>query len=339
MTGNMITRWANLCENLDGGFVTEEQTPSDVETIMASFSQDVSDAKFSPTKEFLEVAYGIFNGKFFGDSLPKRLIFQVKVQPTQSYIGLASYMCNNATGFVQAVSITLNGAKTLTLHEWLEVVLHEMIHVLDYQTNPSNFTRYRRRFYDPHGYWFRTEGQKYAKYGFHVQRYCEAEIGVNDQDPKMKRRIANSVFLYMVHGTENRPMVMKMSRSSMYKNVDCIMKRIREGSKFGVGVKEIKVMTSENPNIARLSDLRMKDSTSKISWWWFTDEFKNNYGPFKDEDTIEILGTGSGMNENQDENVVESENPEDVIEDIYDNIDCVRNVTDIGNDRFIVQIP
>lgn len=79
---------------------------------------------------------------------------------------------------------------------------------------------------------------------------------------------------------------MKMSRSSLNRNLEYITERIKRGSKFGIGVKEIKVMTSDNPNIALLTDMRMRDSTSKISWWWFTESFREKYGPFKEEETF-----------------------------------------------------
>jgi hypothetical protein len=38
---------------------------------MASFETDVSDEKFSPSREFLRVAYGIFNDRFFRGKLPE----------------------------------------------------------------------------------------------------------------------------------------------------------------------------------------------------------------------------------------------------------------------------
>ena len=194
---DLIRYWASLLESGPGRIVSEESTPSDMDEIMASFNSDVSPRKLVPTTKFLENAYRIFNRKFFGDRLPQRLVFQIKAQPTQSYVGLAYYEYNNRTGSVRAVAITLNSARTLTLHEWLEVVLHEMIHVLDYETNPRSFVGYMRRAYDAHGAWFLNEGKKYEKYGFHVQKYCAADIGVNDSNPRIKGRIQNSVFLYM----------------------------------------------------------------------------------------------------------------------------------------------
>ena len=124
------------------------------------------------------------------------------------------------------------------MHEWLEVVLHEMIHILDYETNPNHFTGVMRHAYDPHGYWFMNEGDKYTKHGFHVQKYCKADIGINTDDDKVKNRISNSVFLYMKGS--GRPMIMKMSRKNLDRNLDYITSRMgKPYSTFGDGVKEI----------------------------------------------------------------------------------------------------
>ena len=308
---------------------------------MASFHKDVSKKKFSPTSDFLETAYGIFNKKFFGGSLPTGLRFTVKVQPTASYIGMASYIYDYGRGRVKATAVTLNGSRTLSLHEWLEVVLHEMIHVLDYETNPEHFTGRYGRVYDAHGYWFMEEGEKYIKHGFHVQRYCNADIGINAQDSKVKNRIGKSVFLYM-KGSAQRPLMMKMSRSNLDRNLEYITTRIGKGSQFGIGVKEIKIMSSSNPNVALLRDLRMRDSTSRISWWWYDDKFEKKYGPFEVEDTVKIYSAKSRVNEEDNEEIPEEEQPQnadEVIDQIEDNIEGVEDVKDIGNDKVVVSIP
>lgn len=77
-------------------------------------------------------------------------------------------MYDNRRNKVWATAITLNGSRTLTSHEWLEVVLHEMIHVLDYETNPEHFLGYMGRSYDVHGSWFLNYGKKFWSEGFHV---------------------------------------------------------------------------------------------------------------------------------------------------------------------------
>lgn len=321
----------------------EETIPCDKDSIMDSFEADVSDQKFSPSKEFLQVAYGIFNDRFFGGQLPDGISFQVKTQPTKSYIGYASYMYNRDMGKMHTVGVTLNGSRTLTLHEWLEVVLHEMIHVLDYETNPKHYIGYMRRSYDAHGHWFQMQGEKYTKYGFHVQKYCNADIGVNTDDSKVQRRISNSVFLYM-HGRNELPMIMKMSRKNLDKNLEYITSRIgKPWSTFGSGVDKIQIMTSENPNISLLKDLRMRDSGSRIVWWWFNDKFNQKYGPFKLEDTVQVYSAKNKVNEEDSDKPQEvdsePETPEEVIDEIKDNIEGVEDVKEVADDRFIVSIP
>ena len=337
-------KWKKIYQ--EKSILVEKTIPSDEDSIMASFENDVSDQKFSPSKEFLRVAYGILNDKFFHGELPEGLNFQVKTQPTKSYVGFASYVYDRPRDRIWATGVTLNGSRTLTMHEWLEVVLHEMIHVLDYETNPSHFLGYMGKSYDAHGYWFLTEGEKYTKYGFHVQKYCNADIGVNIDDKKVQKRINNSVFLFMQGN--RRPLIMKMSRKSLDRNLDYITSRMNKPwSTFGQGVKEIKIMTSENPKISLLKDLRMRDSTSRISWWWFDDEFEKKYGPFELEDTVKILSAKNKVNEDDAEDKSqevdgsdnEPETPDEVIDEIQDNVEGVSDVKEVSDDKFVVSIP
>ena len=68
----------------------ESVTPSDLETIMASFNSDVSDEKFSPTREFLKVAYDKLNSELFGNELPSNIDLVVKSAPSKSFFGRAT---------------------------------------------------------------------------------------------------------------------------------------------------------------------------------------------------------------------------------------------------------
>ena len=138
-------------------------------------------------------------------------------------------------------------------------------------------------------------------------------------------------------------MIMKMSRKNLDRNLDYITSRMgKPWSTFGQGVKEIKIMTSENPNISMLRDLRMRDSGSRISWWWFDDKFNQKYGPFELEDTVNVLSAKNKVNEEDLESKpeeVEPETPEEVIDEIEDKIDGVEDVKEISDDKFVVSIP
>ncbi len=96
------------------------------------------------------------------------------------------------------------------------------------------------------------------------------------------------------------------------------------------------VMTSENPNISLLRDLRMRDSTSRISWWWMTDEFKRKYGPFEEERCIQLMSARKRVAEDGD--LDEEPSIEEVADEIQDNIKGVVDVEEVGNDRVEVTI-
>lgn len=82
----------------------------------------------------------------------------------------------------------------------------------------------------------------------------------------------------------------------------------------------------------------MRDSSSRISWWWGTDSFIKKFGPFKEEDKISVLKAKHTYTED-DEEVPEPEEPEEVIDDIEDSIKGVEDVKEIGKDKFLVSIP
>jgi hypothetical protein len=86
----------------------------------------------------------------------------------------------------------------------------------------------------------------------------------------------------------------------------------------------------------------MRDSGSRISWWWFDDDFNKKYGPFEVEDTVKVLSAKNKVNEEDLESKpeeVEPETPEEVIDEIEDKIDGVEDVKEISDDKFVVSIP
>ena len=83
----------------------------------------------------------------------------------------------------------------MTVHNWLEVVLHEMIHILDYQTNPNHFLYGNSRHYDSHGSWFLNKGKEFESEGFHVQKYCNSNQNMDTDNPSIKNKINNMRFI------------------------------------------------------------------------------------------------------------------------------------------------
>ena len=83
----------------------------------------------------------------------------------------------------------------MTVHNWLEVVLHEIIHILDYQTNPSHFLYGNKSSYDSHGSWFLNKGKEFESEGFHVQKYCKSNQELDSDNPLIKNKINNVRFI------------------------------------------------------------------------------------------------------------------------------------------------
>jgi hypothetical protein len=264
----------------------------------------------------------------------------VKTQPRNNAVGSAAYIVDNRFGIVTPINITLNNAWTMTLHQWLEVVLHEMIHVLDYQTNPRNFTGYMGRYYDAHGKWFMDEGRKFEPEGFNVEKYCHVDMGINTDDRRIQSSIRNSVFVRM-KGTDPRPLIIKMSRGSMRRQLTFLANRISRSSSTLSGVKEFEILTSENPEIINIKEMKMRDSYSKVSWYWWSDQFEAKYGPFKEEERISVE---SMRNPTIDEDKDEAEYDEyshiddEFARKMYDNISGVIDVKKIGDEKYEVSI-
>lgn len=157
---------------------------------------------FPPSKEFLETAYNIFNEKFFNNSLPDNLKFLVSNAPRATYMGLAAYHYNNFTETVTPTYIKLNGSRRMTVHNWLEVILHEIIHILDYQTNPHHFLHVNRKLYDSHGSWFLNKGKEFESEGFNVQKYCKSNSSIDVDNPTLKNKINNMRFIIASIGSK-----------------------------------------------------------------------------------------------------------------------------------------
>ena len=326
-----IDRWAKLCESEDIINEYNNEIPIDRDTIINSFKEDISDEKYSPTREFVESAYGILNEKFFEGKLPDRLILDVSNSPRASFMGLARCRTNNLLNMVTATSITLNSSRKMTLHNWLEVVLHEMIHILDYETQPQHFLGYMGKYYDSHGSWFMNEGKRFEQYGFHVQKFCKSEMEIDSDNTRVKSIINNSV-LIMLKGLKNTDQIgiMKTTR----KNLNKMIGILKDVQKYRYPKLEIiGLLKSDNPNIVKLKEVRMKNYHSGYSWNWYNDDFKEKYGPFQEIDM-------NSINEDKDEVDYDEMNhiDDEYARNIYDTIGGVYDVKKIDDDEYEISL-
>ncbi len=338
---NFINLWASkVSEGVD--FLLESLTPHEKDALLASFNHDVSDEKFTPTQEFLYAAYDLLNERLLAKLLPGSNDFtlEVKSLPRSKLLGFASYKVWFSKQAVEAMGITLNCSKTLTLHDWLGVVLHEMVHVVDYVTHPEHFLLNRK--YDSHGSWFLTYGAQFESDGFHIQKYCTSDIGVSTEDKGVQRLMKRRAFM-LLDGFKppeytGDPCLLVVSDSLVEKYANYIQEKSDRG--YGRGIESITILKSKNPNIVRLKSLRLNDTYTPLKWYWFSEKFKQNYGPFEETGKIMINKPNYSLTEDKDEVEYDDMNhiDDEYARKIYDRIDGVVNVQKTGEDEYQVDI-
>lgn len=134
--------------------IAETKTPSDKESIDASFNRDSSDELYVPSVEFLTSAYEKLNVELYDNALPSTSEIKLAIgfRPKDVGIGVTEYYIDRQNQQVVPIKLILNSARTTTLHGWIEVVLHEMIHISDFIYHPEHF--FGKKTYNPHGDWF-----------------------------------------------------------------------------------------------------------------------------------------------------------------------------------------
>ena len=342
-----INYWAKLIsENRE--FLNESGTPHDLTTLLASFNNDVSDEKFSPTREFAQSAFQIINDRLLDHKLdcgafhPGGIaFFQVESQPSSSRVGCSKALVDKIRETITPVSITLNGAKTLTLHEWLEVVLHEMIHTYDYVYYPEHYLVHRRS-YDCHGPWFMDFGKRFEKDGFHVDKFIDTDIGVNTDDKKVKSILNKRVFILLEgygRSEGKDPAIMACSSTNVERYVGYFNDKFHRG-KLG-DTTGISILVSENPEIVRLSKLRMSDSHSNFRFYYYNDKFKENYGPFTVKERYMFPERNPNLTEDKDETEFDDMNhiDDEYARELYDKIDGVESVRKVDDDTYEISVP
>ena len=152
--------------------ISEADTPSDLDDIENSFNGDVSDEKYTPTKKFLKNGYDMLNEKLFNNKLPSDFEFKIEHSLEDNDAGHTYANDNKKESEFVIDGVSLNGTLMMTIHSWLETILHEMIHVMDFKFHPEHFVDARKTGvpYDEHKGWFMEQANKFKNKGFNVEK-------------------------------------------------------------------------------------------------------------------------------------------------------------------------
>lgn len=269
--------------------IVEDKTPSDMKSIEASFNKDVSDEKYTPTVDFVRNVYNKMNKEFFFNCLPtdNEIKFEVVNQVRNRMAGEAIAQQDLVTKEIAVKKLVVNGAFTFTLHDWMETILHEMIHVCDYVNFPQHFDD---KNYDPHGSWFMNEGKRFTKYGFDVSRTCKSEHGISDDNERIVNMLNKELFIQVGNTNDGTPEAFKI----LTKNKDKCLSILKER-----GYKQVVLLASENPKSVELKPTRpTKDMSIRV--YRLGDEFTRKYGPFKKVEDVDLTSLVFESDEEKD---------------------------------------
>lgn len=135
--------------------ISEDYVPTDtnlIDLVLRGKSDDTN--KYTPTREFLLYAYTKLNKLFFDDKLPSSSDINIHIgnldefnNDSKIHLGCTNISLSES-GIVVVHDLLLNGTIMITLHEWVEAIIHEMIHIQEAIEYPNHFYM---KDYDSHG--------------------------------------------------------------------------------------------------------------------------------------------------------------------------------------------
>lgn len=241
--------------------------PSDDEMINKALTDSTYNAKFEPSIEFVTKIYGIINRKYFLNSLPNNMSFKILNFPNEAYHGDTKCFVNKYGRLIPSL-IIFNKAFLLSPHQWVEVIIHEMIHVLDYEYTPEHF---RDSKYKKHGDWFMKQAKKFISDGFNIKAY--ADFDFDDNDEKIKENEFN-YFAVIEKSVDDELSGVKILKDKLEMSLKYIYDKFNK--------KAIILVKTKNPHFDELDEVN-PDKDSYVLYE-YDDKFITEFGPFYDKE-------------------------------------------------------
>lgn len=117
-------------------------------------------------EEWIKTNYNIFNREYWGDKLPGNLKFIVSMN--KKSLGEAIYTCSKDQKITPVKIIISNFYPNTPEEIYKNALLHEMIHIYDFITNPEKYNDANRDKNNSHGKFFAYEMDRLNKLGWNV---------------------------------------------------------------------------------------------------------------------------------------------------------------------------
>lgn len=170
----------------------------------------------------------------------------------------------------------------MTIHSWLETILHEMIHVMDFKFHPEHFVDARKTGvpYDEHKGWFMKQANKFKNKGFNVEETLKSDwtTSVDDDEIKQKHLNSNSIFIELGFNPVYKASSLLKIDSKI--KID-VIKKLKD-----MGYRLVTVLKSNNIHTLRLNDISL-DDIGDIEYIG-TENFIRKYGPFEKVEDIDL---------------------------------------------------
>ena len=254
--------------------IEEAKTPSDMKSIEASFNKDVSDEKFTPTVEFVKNVYDKMNKELFGNGLVKSDEIDISIVPLYSENGITQAH-DLDDGSVEINGLEISSTTTLTMHTWMETILHEMIHIDELMHHPEHFKDGVKQ--GGHGEWFKERANEFKKKGFNVVTEYNGDFGTNTED-EIYLKNKNGVFIKVANNPIGFLELIKVPDDER----GYALTRLRDS-----GYNKVWMMKSDNENAGRLEFSKYDDEYGYFKYH-ADEKFIKAFGPFEEVKEIDL---------------------------------------------------
>lgn len=170
--------------------------------------------EISPSRELLIRIYVILNKRLFCNELPiDNVSFEVEFV-NEDWLGKTQIEIHD--NIININSVKLNLKYKLLLHDWIETVLHECIHIYETIKHPQPFLSNERFIYNVHGQWFQSISNKFLKIGLNVNRSLfDCTINHDEENRYFDEFKKNYVFVRIIYKN------LSVSKIYLIKRIDC----------------------------------------------------------------------------------------------------------------------
>jgi len=224
-----------------------------------------------PTAQECEKLYSYYNAHYFNNILPQNLTIEVSTKMSRAWGKAGFRFAQDANGDyrVEPMFIKICSIRKISDFALKSTLLHEMVHIYDYITNPQHFIVQKNGIwqkvrYDTHGNWFMNNevSTKIRKDGFIIERYVQDEqkSGAEFSDAtqlKAQEKVKQGVYA-LVGIFDGKTYFKKITYGEAY--VLTNSSKLRDLKSRYKGCEAMYIVKTTNPNIA------LKRATTRLHY-------------------------------------------------------------------------